>query len=743
MKRYLLLFAFIVLALLPSKAALYSVSYTFHNGVTFNPTQKCYDYRLGIKFHGIHESQYPKVDYKMVLKIWNDREMTKLFSSSVYTFEAMPDTTTLYIHYEDMVAGMRKYYGADYYGPIKLYFSLDVYKGESGLMDERNYPIEKFEGKDFRSKYHFSPKTDKRENAYSFKYWYLFPMAHEYYGNMMVSYSPYLPMIGKGFDYTNKPTDLSDFKVRVSLYRDKKRQCPVHFYQYSKEKNMDGFPVISVDEPDKDRLAAGETVFKVSYIERVRQDWKQFFIRLPEGFFNHVGMEEAWQAGKKVADRDTLYIFTDIYDAKGECINYCEYPLSYWHIVVAMNKKSTCWHDWERFRDENAPNKYLGSCHFRHAYYPCKKCKKCKTEIKAKYSIPYGRIYRDPNCKGGNNSSEETEITVPNMGATDDSQNSKDTSFNSKEASFIGYEEDQEEKELAPVNGIEVKELHKKLYEVNYETGNRKFLGEHSNIVWYGAPAPCPHHNMKKVSDVMSKCSKCGIVDYYDTYIDKYEIQDADACEKTLTLDVNGVKLIMHRVINKEGDVTYVAETETTEGLWAALYPNNWYQWKKDSNFPAAQLPFESVMMFVNTLNHYAEVKNWPLRFRLPDIAEWYEVYINGKCREGWTADNSFNVLHPVKSYPNAVPEEAGLYDMYGGVAEMCVDWREVKEDKTVQYEALDPRALITKNVEMSVAGMGYMDATSDMVGDEERWIDLSVGDPNVGFRLFATPLKK
>ena len=67
MKRYLLLVAFIVLALLPSKAALYSVSYTFHNGVTFNPTQKCYDYRLGIKFHGIHESQYPKVDYKMVL----------------------------------------------------------------------------------------------------------------------------------------------------------------------------------------------------------------------------------------------------------------------------------------------------------------------------------------------------------------------------------------------------------------------------------------------------------------------------------------------------------------------------------------------------------------------------------------------------------------------------------------------------------------------------------------------------
>lgn len=151
-------------------------------------------------------------------------------------------------------------------------------------------------------------------------------------------------------------------------------------------------------------------------------------------------------------------------------------------------------------------------------------------------------------------------------------------------------------------------------------------------------------------------------------------------------------------------------------------------------------------MMFVNTLNHYAEVKKWPLRFKIPNIAEWYEVYSGGnndKRKMGWTADNSFNVLHPIKSYPKAVPDENGLYDMYGGVAEMCADWRKVTEDKAKQYEALDPRALITKNVEMSVAGMGYMDATSDMEGDEERWIDLSVGDSNVGFRLFATPLKK
>lgn len=56
-----------------------------------------------------------------------------------------------------------------------------------------------------------------------------------------------------------------------------------------------------------------------------------------------------------------------------------------------------------------------------------------------------------------------------------------------------------------------------------------------------------------------------------------------------------------------------------------------------------------------------------------------------------------FQRFAPYKSYPKAIPDENGLYDMYGGVAEMCADWRKVTEDKAKQYEALDPRALITK----------------------------------------------
>lgn len=730
MKRYLLLTIFAVLALFPSKAQ-YSLSYKFHNGVTFNYVRKDYDYRLGIKFHGIKESQYPKVDYKMVLKIWNDPDMKNLFFSNVYTFAAMPDTTTLLVHYEDMEASMRKYYGANYYGPVKLYYSLDVYKGETNADTDDKYPKVNIDGKAFRSKYHFSPKTDKREEAFSFKYWYVFPMTHNTPPTLTVSYTPFLPKIGNenGFDDFESPTSLQNFTVSVNLYRDKDRKYPVKFYLYSKQKSVGALPEVGVDKLDDNCLAPGETVFETSSIERKCQNWNRFSLaRMADGFLNHVGNREALLAGKNVGDRDTIYFFTDIYNEKGECINFCEYPLLYWHVVTAMNKESACWHVWKRLPNEEVNGGiHVGRCLLRHAYFSKWKCRKCQKEKKSKKAIPYGRIYRDPNCKDKDESVSPTET-----------ENS--------ESSFIGYEEDQEEKELAPVNGIEVKELVKKLYEVNYESGDRRYLGEHSNILWYGAPAPCPHHDMKKVSGIMSKCSKCGIVDYSDTYIDSYEILDADACEKTLTLDVNGVKLTMQRYLNETGDAMYVAETETTEGLWAAVYPNNWYQWKKDSDFPAAQLPFESVMMFVNTLNHYAEVKKWPLRFKIPNIAEWYEVYSGGnndKRKMGWTADNSFNVLHPIKSYPKAIPDENGLYDMYGGVAEMCADWRKVTEDKAKQYEALDPRALITKNVEMSVAGMGYMDATSDMEGDEERWIDLSVGDSNVGFRLFATPLKK
>ncbi len=61
------------------------------------------------------------------------------------------------------------------------------------------------------------------------------------------------------------------------------------------------------------------------------------------------------------------------------------------------------------------------------------------------------------------------------------------------------------------------------------------------------------------------------------------------------------------------------------------------------------------------------------------------------------------------------------------GVAEMCGLARsEGGQDRTVRGS--DPRALITEKRRDVGGRHGHMDVTSDMVGDEERWIDLSVG---------------
>ncbi len=71
----------------------------------------------------------------------------------------------------------------------------------------------------------------------------------------------------------------------------------------------------------------------------------------------------------------------------------------------------------------------------------------------------------------------------------------------------------------------------------------------------------------------------------------------------------------MQRYLNETGDATYVAEKLKRQRDYGLRFIQIIGINAKDSDFPAAQLPFESVMMFVNTLNHYAEVKKWPLRF--------------------------------------------------------------------------------------------------------------------------------
>ncbi|MBR5638386.1 MAG: SUMF1/EgtB/PvdO family nonheme iron enzyme [Muribaculaceae bacterium] len=123
----------------------------------------------------------------------------------------------------------------------------------------------------------------------------------------------------------------------------------------------------------------------------------------------------------------------------------------------------------------------------------------------------------------------------------------------------------------------------------------------------------------------------------------------------------------------------YIGQTEVTQELWMAVMGYN------PSYFKGAKRPVECVSWdecqeFIRRLN-----EKTGKRFRLPTEAEWECAARGGKKSNGykysgsnnindvaWYDENSGNKTHDVASKH---PNELGIYDMSGNVAEWCSDW--------------------------------------------------------------------
>lgn len=143
-------------------------------------------------------------------------------------------------------------------------------------------------------------------------------------------------------------------------------------------------------------------------------------------------------------------------------------------------------------------------------------------------------------------------------------------------------------------------------------------------------------------------------------------------------------------------DDYYIGETEVTQALWMAVMGDNPSEFKdnkvmgfikkklksnnKYANYPVENVSWNDCQAFIERLNAMTG-----LNFRLPTEAEWEYAarggnrtfnhsYCGGNNVQevAWFLENSERSTHPVGG---KAPNELGLYDMGGNVAEWCANY--------------------------------------------------------------------
>ena len=157
----------------------------------------------------------------------------------------------------------------------------------------------------------------------------------------------------------------------------------------------------------------------------------------------------------------------------------------------------------------------------------------------------------------------------------------------------------------------------------------------------------------------------------------------------------------------------YMADSEVSQALWQAVMGENPSKFVGDS-LPVEQVSWNEAQQFVTLLSQMTG-----LRFRLPTEAEWEYAARGGVHSAGrpyagcdrkmmgayaWFCANSDGHTHAVRRLR---PNELGLYDMSGNVAEWCSDWL---SDYTAEPQA-NPRG--PRNGESRILRGGHYNSTS------------------------------
>lgn len=126
----------------------------------------------------------------------------------------------------------------------------------------------------------------------------------------------------------------------------------------------------------------------------------------------------------------------------------------------------------------------------------------------------------------------------------------------------------------------------------------------------------------------------------------------------------------------------WMGETEVTQGLWREIMGYNPSRFKVSDDYPVEHISWDDCQKFLKKLNDNPSIRKVHLHFALPSEAQWeYACRAgslssfsgNGQLNDmGWYDFNSDNTTHLVAQKR---PNDWGLYDMHGNVAEWCQDW--------------------------------------------------------------------
>ena len=122
----------------------------------------------------------------------------------------------------------------------------------------------------------------------------------------------------------------------------------------------------------------------------------------------------------------------------------------------------------------------------------------------------------------------------------------------------------------------------------------------------------------------------------------------------------------------------YIGKCEVTQALWQAVMDNN-PSMNKGDNLPVELVSWDDCQEFINKLNNMTGRE-----FRLPTEAEWEYAARGGKKSKGYQYSGSddvydvawyeTNVKEKSHTVGTKAPNELGIYDMAGNVAEWCQD---------------------------------------------------------------------